>query len=175
MASGQAIDDPFGDVRGQTWPIGDFESEAKPYDTLDEGEHEQFQEEVKELYNTYAPGQPPNKPGIPVLVSGLDRDLWINIIAGAFMCNPEFQRLVADEHTTPGLHKLTSDSLKARPEWLIGLYLPGFYDYFDSFEEGYEKVLRGMLSDPNGDIVGASTNLVQNIIYQVEAERFNTL
>lgn len=59
---------------------------------------------------------------------------WEHIVFTALLEEPSFQRVVLDQYLTPGLHDF--NKLRLCKSWLMGIYLPGYYQFYDDVESG---------------------------------------
>lgn len=153
--------DPFASVRATS-------SVENPtaVDTLNEEERESLQCEILDLYNAYCPSsidEPLYYQGSP---TPNELSMWRSIFVDALALEPDFQRTVMDEHTMPGTHYL--NTIRIRPDWMMGFYLPGFYHHFTSFEEGYIKELKdivpGIVLDSRAAVAGIADRLEGRLV-----------
>lgn len=66
--------------------------------------------------------------------------LWVDIISRELMHDVKFQRLVIDDIAGPA--QLALDKLELSGGWLIGLWLPGYYDRFRYSHDGVDTIQR---------------------------------
>lgn len=114
---------------------------ADPFDCLEAHERDDTELQIRQAYETFATSDTIAAMTKPDGVAHC-ADRWKNTIQAALVGLPAFQRLVVDDFISWDVHdfqKVTIDR-----DWLIGLYLEGFYDIYDSFDGGYEDVLQDM-------------------------------
>ena len=75
--------------------------------------------------------------------------VWLQTLESALAQSKHFQRIILDEEVTPGSHNFSLIELSE--EWLLGLYLPGFYDIFDNFSDGYQWIKSEMFPKASND------------------------
>ncbi|GAB1740518.1 hypothetical protein NU219Hw_g5619t1 [Hortaea werneckii] len=157
------LPDPFAAVRLE-------HTQLRPFDTFNDEEREETQAGIIDLYGKHAPEDVVHEydynQGTP---SSNTVQIWKNILVTTLASTPEFQRIVLDEHLTPGTHYMTT--LRVRTEWLIGLYLPAFYHHFSSFEEGYNKTLKDMMKE----VISISRVILEGLIDEKDVEHLNEI
>ena len=70
------------------------------------------------------------------------KDVIVQHLEAALAMSPDFQKAVLEEYVTPYMYNFSD--LRVKEEWAIGVFLPGFYSFFDTFEAGFafiKKVL----------------------------------
>ncbi|KAI6915263.1 hypothetical protein KC318_g87 [Hortaea werneckii] len=157
------LPDPFAAVRLE-------HTQLRPFDTLNDEEREETQAGIIDLYGKHAPEDVVHEYGYNQgTPSSKTVQIWRNILVTTLASTPEFQRIVLDEHLTPGTHYMTT--LRVRTEWLIGLYLPAFYHHFSSFEEGYNTTLKGMMDE----VINLSRTILEGLIDEKDVEHLNEI
>lgn len=140
----QLTTDPFASERGTYF---ETHPQSIPHDQRDEEDLDRFQEEILRLYNDHAPDDLEAGESTVGEPSEKQTAQWRSIITTALTCNSTLQRLMADERNSPGTHNFKD--LRVSPNWLIGIYLPGFYHHFSSFNDGYDQVLKNIVHNPS--------------------------
>jgi hypothetical protein len=123
------MEDPFAKIRSQ--------STVSAIDRLDDDEYEELKNKIRDVYLMWAKNEPianmPKQEALRQL-----QPVWIKTVEASLAQSPGFQRIVLDEEVTSGSHIISSLAMK--DDWALGLYLQGFYDVFDAFEDGWEYI-----------------------------------
>lgn len=120
-----------------------------PVDRLDADQILQLRANIKKTYETWFPGPAPNKSVAELLEEQLDPTrpltdrwgVWVAHVESAIARSPTFQMAVINEEITPGSYDFKHYEVDL--DWLLGLYLPGFYDVFEDFADATD-VLKEM-------------------------------
>lgn len=121
--------DPFASKRG--------DPSHTPVDSLDNEQLEELKLEIRNMYKTtFNVGLP--SPKKPKAITGEVKDALIKNLEVALAMSPHFQKAVIDEFVTSFIHNFSA--LCINEGWLLGLYLPGFYDLFDDFDSGLKYI-----------------------------------
>lgn len=146
--------DPFSTLRRQ-----DRDSPANPFDSLESHERDATEQKIRDMFKEYASSgiraSMGRQYGLPMLLPD-----WKRTLHAAITMLPAFQRLVIDEFLTPNVYDF--NKLKIDRNWLIGLYLRGFYDIYNSFDEGYEDVLQDLIVNAVRDAKATLESLLSN-------------
>ncbi|EON70098.1 hypothetical protein W97_09365, partial [Coniosporium apollinis CBS 100218] len=89
---------------------------------------------------------------------------WRGLISIALSFDENFQRLVVDDFHDPGL--LDFSAIKLRTQWLVGIYLPGFYEIYEDFLPGYAASIEGQ----DGGIVMRARSLLRQLLSKPDVQ-----
>ncbi|KAK5126346.1 hypothetical protein LTR85_010582 [Meristemomyces frigidus] len=89
---------------------------------------------------------------------------WIQIIAAALAQEVHFWTLCLDNAV--GLYVASPPTVHISKDWLVGVYLPGFYDTYDSFDDGYNDFLAGK----EDTIAGMAEQSIRMLLQTAEDE-----
>jgi hypothetical protein len=121
--------DPFAGKRG--------DPSHTPVNALDSEQLDELKLEIRNMYKTtFNIGLPSSKK--PETITGQVKDALIKNLEVALAMSPHFQKAVTEEFVTPYIHNFSALSIDEG--WLLGLYLPGFYELFDDFDSGLKFI-----------------------------------
>jgi hypothetical protein len=119
--------DPFAEKRS--------DSSHTPVNHLDSGQIDELKLEIRNMYKTtFTTGLAKKPKTTTAEVKGT----LIKSLEVALAMSPHFQKAVTEEYVTPYIHNF--GALCIDEGWLLGLYLPGFYDLFDDFDSGLKFI-----------------------------------
>ena len=140
--------DPFDTVRSGV-------PKTKAVDRLDHDEYEELKISIEAAYMKHASNSRLSQWSASNAINEV-KDVWLQTMESALAQSNQFQRVILDEEVTPGSHDLSLIELEEM--WFLGLYLPGFYDIFGTFDEGCKWVSNELF--PNA-VNNAHTRLVE--------------
>jgi len=123
--------DPFAGSREEKQP--------PPVDTLDD---QALDELEVEILNKYKMEFRLEALGTSRIIPAHAKGDLIQHLEAALATSPDFQKAVLDEYVTPYIYNF--GDLRINERWALGIFLPGLYSYFDTFEAGFtfmEKIL----------------------------------
>lgn len=126
--------DPFATHRGNQTPVA--------IDLLSVESLEELKANIQELYRTTSSEASTLSAMPQPLALSEVHDDFVQKLEAALATTPHFQKIVLEEYVTPYMHNV--HALVMESEWALGVYLPGFYDIFDSFDSG-ENFLKKLM------------------------------
>ena len=112
---------------------------------------------IRQLYNDHVAGE-----GIVVTEDTFDE--WVILVADALMHEPSFHALCLDNAV--GLYASKPPKITLSKAWLIGIVLPGYYDAYKTFDEGFDD----FISRYEEQIVDAAQLGINVLLQQSEGE-----
>jgi hypothetical protein len=144
--------DPFAGKRG--------DPSHTPVNSLDSDQLDELKLEIRNMYKTtFNIGLPSSKK--PETITGQVKDALIKNLEVALAMSPHFQKAVTEEFVTPYIHNFSALSIDEG--WLLGLYLPGFY------EQGRRERDRQTRRSEDGESF-VSTHKLDCIIFHTNTE-----
>lgn len=116
-------------------PFAEIREDCEQYGALDEqspNKQNVIQVKIKEMYAEFGTVK-------DFVLTTAVIDNWIAATAEALMHVPEFQAVILDNAVGLYAHKPPTITIKSA--WFAGLYLPGFYDTYESFQDGLNAFL----------------------------------
>lgn len=113
-------------------------------DKLDADQILQLRVNIKKTYEVWCPGPMKDKSVQELLDEQLDPtipdsaryNVWVCHVESAIGRSPTFQMAVINEEITPGSYDFKHYEVDT--DWLLGLWLPGFYHIFENFEDAID-------------------------------------
>jgi hypothetical protein len=154
-----ATTDPFAEKRG--------DPSHTPINHLDSEQLDELKLEIRNMYKTtFGAGLATSKKPKPI--TGEVKDALIKNLEVALAMSPHFQQAVTDEFVTPYIHNFSA--LCINENWLLGLYLPGFYDLFDDFDSGLKYIQKITPEASTG-----ARKIIEHVIVKHVARRIEDL
>ncbi|KAI6914633.1 hypothetical protein KC334_g548 [Hortaea werneckii] len=151
------MSDPFAHLRGR-----EEYSDPMPMDQQTKAQRENTLSQIIDLYRSHA-----GQKDIPELL-GDKQEEWGKICVKALMREDSFCAICLDKAV--GLYDQASPGINLKPDWLCGLYLPGFYDHYESFGDGYNAFFQVYQEE----IVQAAERKVRRLLQNAE-DAFETM
>lgn len=151
--------DPFAEKRG--------DPSHTPVNHLDSEHLDELKLEIRNMYKTtFGVGLASSNKLKPV--TGEVKDALIKTLEVALAMSPHFQQAVTAEFVTPYIHNFSA--LCIDEGWLLGLYLPGFYDLFDDFDSGLKYIQKITPEASTG-----ARKIIEHVIVKHVARRIEDL
>ncbi|GAB7331338.1 hypothetical protein MBLNU13_g02775t1 [Cladosporium sp. NU13] len=112
-----------------------------PVDTLDDEKLEELKIEIRNTYKMEFKNAPAAHDKSMTVSSEVKKDI-IERLEAALAMSSSFQKAVLEEYVTPYIYNFSD--LCIEEKWALGLFLPKFYDIFETFDTGFvfiQKVL----------------------------------
>jgi hypothetical protein len=110
-----------------------------PVDSLRSSQLEELKLEIRNMYQTtFKVGGAGSVSAKPKAIPEQVKAALVKGLEVALAMSPHFQVAVTDEFVTPCIHNFSA--LCIDEGWLLGLYLPGFYEFFDDFDSGLKYI-----------------------------------
>ena len=144
-----AKEDPFVHVRTGA-------PKSPPVNHLSIAELDELRDIIRDRYLMWAKDTSASEKSSASIIATRHEE-WVSVIESALAQSPHFQRLALNEELTHGSHDFKR--LKLEEDWLLGLYLPGFYDAFTNFGDGYEYI--------SGELFKKAASNARNALVQI--------